>query len=114
MNQLYRKTISKAGKVSYQAIEPEPETYITLTDAQCLTAAGALGTTLLMMYERLNPPHKKVARKIKAVEVAILDLYQGTGEPLDRDIAEIMCAAWDKAMMLVSAERGERGEDAAN
>lgn len=105
--QLYRKEVSAKGKVSYNPVraeEPQGPS-ITLTDAQCLTVAGALGTTLLMLYERLNPPHKKVARKIKAVEVAILDLYQGTGEGIDRELAEMIAEVWDRTMLTVSSEK---------
>ena len=75
---------------------------LEFTEAQCLTAAGALGAVLLAVFERNIPPHKKVARKIKAVEAAILDLFQGTGAEIDDEVAELMIETWDRVMKEVA------------
>lgn len=101
--QLYRR-VQQGQRVRYEAHQPEQpqETVLNFTDAQCITAAGALGATLLIIFERNIPQHKKVARKIRAVEDAILELFRGTGEPLDREIAELFCATWDKTMRELS------------
>ena len=86
---LYKREM-KGKRVTYTPVVPVDETItvVNLTDKQCLSAAGALGATLLHLFERHVPPHKRVARKIKAVEQAILELYHGTGEPLDLDVAD--------------------------
>ena len=52
------------------------------TDKQAITIAGTLGISLLMNYQRLMPPHKLVARKVKAVENAVTDLFRSTGYPV--------------------------------
>jgi hypothetical protein len=93
---LYRKLKNNR----YQEIKPEEEevTTLTFTDGQCITAAASLGVTLLMIFERNIPPHKRIARKISNVRESILDLFAGTGEPLHPDIAEKICKCWDKTM----------------
>lgn len=101
--QHYIKKVSPAGKVSYQPVVEDTPTVVALSDAQCLTAAGALGLTLLCLFERHFPAHKRVARKIKAVETAITDLYAGNGEAIDTEIADHFCKAWDKTMLEMSA-----------
>lgn len=102
--QLYRKVEGK--RVRYVPVVPEPElqTVLQFSDAQCITAAGALGMTLLMVFERNLPPHKKVARKIKAVESAILDLFHGTGESIDPEIADLFCKTWDRTMLALNSD----------
>jgi hypothetical protein len=96
---IYRK-VMKGKRTIYEPVveESEPETVVTFTDAQCLTAAGTLGTVLLMLFERHIPPHKVVARKINAVQQAVMDLYKGTGEPIHDDIADLITTTWDKTM----------------
>lgn len=98
MEQLYRK--EQHGKaVRYVPVAAE-ETgpVLTYTDAQCLTVAGTLGTVLLTIFERNIPPHKRVARKINAVQAAILDLYAGTGAKIDDELAEQVFTTWDRTM----------------
>lgn len=106
MPELYEKIM--AGKKTtyrlYEEPDDEPVVY-DLTDGQLLTAAGALGVTLLCIFERYMPPHKRNARKIKDVENAILSLFQGSGEVLDPDICDHICACWDMAMRIT--EKGE-------
>lgn len=103
--QLYRKTM-QGKRVVYVPVTDEPQTVLNLTEAECLTAAGALGVTLLMIFERNIPAHKLVARKISAVKTAVLDLYKGTGEAIDDDIAELIFKAWDRSMKSLSGEAG--------
>ena len=108
--QLYiKKQIGKTTR--YLPYQPdttsEPEKMLTFTDAECLTAAGSLGVVLLTVFERNLPPMKNgsptiIARKIKAVESAILDLFKGTGAEIDDDIAELMMVTWDRTMKAVS------------
>ena len=83
-------------------VEPPPKV-VEYTDAQCVTLAGALGVVLLTTFERNMPAHKLVARKIKAVEDAILDLYRSSGAELDEPIAELVFKTWDKTMSELSA-----------
>lgn len=104
--QFYKK-IMVGKRTTYQPVEsePEPVSCIVMTDAQMLTAAGALGATLLCLYERVLPPHKRIARKVKAVEDAILNLYHGSGEAIDPEISDHVCKSWDRAMKDLSTER---------
>jgi hypothetical protein len=102
--QLYRK-IQKGKTIRYVPVVPEPEEIVTLTftNSQCLTAAGAIGMTLLMIFERnmtkmRNGTPSLAERKIRVVKAAILDLFKGTGEPLHHDISKKICDCWDKTM----------------
>lgn len=97
MSQLYKK-VMVGKRTTYQPVVADEPTIVALTDKQCISAAGALGVTLLALFERHFPPHKRVARKIKAVEEAIIDLYTGNGEALDDEIATHFCIAWDETM----------------
>ena len=99
--QLYIKTM-KGKRVVYQPVVEQSTPALNLTESECLTAAGLLGVTLLMIFERNIPPHKKVSRKINAVKAAILDLYRGTGEPIHDDIAELIFTTRDKTMKVLS------------
>lgn len=105
MEKLYTKEM-RGKKTIYKeyVAPPEQKTALHFSESQCITAAGALGMTLLMVFERNIPPHKRVARKIKAVENAILDLYQGTGEQIDPEIADLMCATWDRVMVELAGQ----------
>jgi len=103
--QLYRK-VMHGKRTAYEPVgDAEPVTTITFTESEALTAAGALGTMLLMVFERNIPPHKRIARKIKAVEEAVLDLYNRTGAVIHEDIAELMARTWDRVMKEISAEK---------
>lgn len=97
--QLYRR-VMKGKRVSYEPfVEPEQEPVVhNLTDRQALTVAASLGCTLLILFERHFPAHQRSARKIKAVERAILDLFAGSGEQLDPEIADWVCKCWDETM----------------
>lgn len=103
---LYIKTTTPGGKVKYVPYHPpcndEPMTTITFNDAECLTAAGTLGCVLLGLFDRHIPPHKLVARKIKAVETALLNLYSGTGQRVDPKITELILKTWDRTMIEMS------------
>lgn len=102
--QLYRR-IEKGKRVSYEPVtpDPEPETLVTLSDEQMISAVATLGVTLLMLAERHFPPHKLVARKVKAVEDSILDLYYSTGKHVDVEITTAFCECWDRVMREMSA-----------
>lgn len=108
--QLYQK-IAHGKSFRYEPVELDtpgtgPVTHYNLNERQALTAAGSLGVILLSLFERHVPPHKLVARKITAVEKAILDLYKGTGQEIDDEVADAICRAWDKAMNLIASEDG--------
>lgn len=100
--QLYERITSPDGKVSYKPIKEESPQIVNMSDKEMLTVAGALGITLLMVYERVIPPHKRIARKIDAVKSAVCDLYAGAGEPVDEETIEYFCRAWDKTMRMMS------------
>lgn len=108
--QLYQK-VAHGKSHRYEPVELDtpgngPVDYYNLNEKQALTAAGSLGVVLLTLFERHVPPHKLVARKIAAVEKAILDLYKGTGQEIDDEVADAICRAWDKAMNLIASEEG--------
>lgn len=105
---IYRK-VMKGKKTTYEIVPVIEGATLNLTEPECLTAAGALGVTLLMIFERNLPKMKngtpKLAeRKIAAVTAAILDLYKGTGEAINDDIALLIFEAWDKTMKSLSQE----------
>lgn len=70
-----------------------------LTDEQAVTIAGTLGISLLINYQRLMPPHKLVARKVKAVENAIVDLFRSTGQQVDTEVLKHILKCWDEAVL---------------
>ena len=92
-------------RVSYLPYQPDttPDIELEFTDEQCLTLAGSLGAVLLMTFERNIKPHKLVARKIKALENAVLDVFKGTGGKVDPEIMELAFRVWDKTMKQMSA-----------
>lgn len=105
MSETFYRRIQTGNRARYEPVtEPDPVTVVELTDSQCVTAAGALGVTLLILFERHFPPHKRVARKIKAVETAVLDLFAGTGEEIDEEIADLFCSTWDRTMREISVD----------
>ena len=104
---LYRK-VKKGKTTRYEPVQPEPVddtvTTITFSNAECVTVAASLGMVLLMLAQRNMQPHQLVARKVKAVETAIADLFKGTGEKLRVDIAEGVMRCWDETMQRISNE----------
>jgi hypothetical protein len=102
MSETLYKKVMKGKRVTYEVMPEQESATLNLTEPECLTAAGALGVTLLMIFERNIPAHKMVARKINAVQAAILDLYKGTGTAIDDDIAMLIFNAWDRTMKDLS------------
>lgn len=105
--QLYRKT-QKGKSVRYEPIQPEPVdntvTTITFSNSECVTVAASLGIVLLKLAQINMKPHQLIARKIKAVETAISELFKGTGETLQLDISEGVMRCWDETMQRISAD----------
>lgn len=102
--QLYVKRLH-GKRTSYLPYQPAttPDIELEFTDAQCLTLAGSLGAVLLMTFERNIPPHKLVARKVKKLEEAILDVFNNTGDKVDPKIMELAFRVWDKTMKQMAA-----------
>ena len=71
-----------------------------LTNEQDVTIAGVLGISLLMNYRRLMPPHKLIARKVKAVEDAVVDLFRSSGHPVNEATLTWVMECWDKAVLM--------------
>lgn len=110
--QLYRRVISTSGRVRYVPHYPAddaPPAMHNINDRQALTIAASLGCALLIIFERHFPPHMRNARKIKAVEKAIIDLYHGSGEALDPEISEWVCKCWDETMRRAQELPGDEG-----
>lgn len=103
--QLYEKhqTGSRVRYVPHVPIEETP-TIIEMSDKQMLTVAGALGITLLTLYERVLPPHKRVARKVEKVKDSVVDLFQSAGDPVDVETMEWLANAWDSTMRSMTAQ----------
>ncbi len=104
--QLFIKETTPGGKVRYVPVEqPQDDdltTTITFNEAECLTAAGTLGCVLLGLFEKHFSSHKLVARKIAAVELAMLNLYKGTGKKIDPKITTLILKTWDRTMVELS------------
>lgn len=98
--ELYLKKMH-GKQVRYVPYDPQI-TDMELTEAQILTLAGSLGIVVLSQYHKLVPSHRRNARKIKAVENALLDMLQGSGQDLDDSMADYAIACWNKAAMLMS------------
>jgi Holliday junction resolvase RusA-like endonuclease len=102
--QLYRK-VMKGKRTTYELYVEQPKkTVVEFTESQCLTVAASLGVTLLIIFERVIPPHKRIARKINNVQNAILDLFYGTGAKLDDDVADLIFKTWDQTMKKIAGE----------
>lgn len=104
--QLYTREETPGGKVRYLPYnlpnDDDLTTTITFDEGECLTAAGTLGCVLLGLFEKHFPSHKLVARKIKAVETALLELYRGTGKKIDPKITTLILKTWDRTMIQMS------------
>jgi sugar-specific transcriptional regulator TrmB len=96
----YVKT-QQGSRTRYVPYNPEIDD-VDLTEAQILSMVGALGVTVIAQYERLIPPHKLTARKIKAVKEKILDMYMGTGQELDPVMINYWIDCWNLAAMTIS------------
>jgi hypothetical protein len=103
---LYTKETTPGGKVRYLPYslpnDDDLTNTITFDEAECLTAAGTLGCVLLGLFEKHYPSHKLVARKIAAVESAMLNLYSGTGKKIDPKITTLLLKTWDQTMLKMS------------
>jgi hypothetical protein len=108
--QLYRKTM-QGGRVRYiPVVEPEEEIIdYKLSDEQSVTVAGTLGTTLLCIFERFLPPHKRVMRKIAAVEGAIYDLFESNSKEINHEVSQWVVDCWNKAVTLAAEIPGGKG-----
>ena len=102
MQQLYTK-VMQGKRTTYVPYVEDDAQVINLTDKQCVTAAGALGATLINILSR-NVKTPIIKSRITAVEKEILRMFQDTGAPLDMDIANLFCSAWDRAIREMSAE----------
>ena len=106
--QLFRRVV-KGKSVRYEPVEHMPQadeavTEVTFTDRECITVAGSLGVVLLKLAQRNMQPHQLVARKIRAVEMAIIELFKDTGEELRIDIASGVMRCWDETMQRIANE----------
>lgn len=99
-----KKQVGKSVRYVEYVPEPAMEKTYNLNDAECLTVAASLGVTLLTIFTDTMPAHKLCARKIQAVQDSLLELYRGTGQKIDENIAVGIFKAWDKAMLIISTE----------
>ncbi len=106
--ELYEKLTSPAGKVSYKLHVPVPSPShalnLDMTEGQIVSAIGGLAVIAIHGYQQMLPEHKLIARKVQKVKDAVLEMYQGTGQHIDEETIEFVCAAWDGTMRALSGE----------
>lgn len=83
---------------------------LDLTDAQLATLAAAIGTCSLMCLSAHLPPHKLLARKLKALEEAIIDLAKLGGGVLPENVVNAGGYGWVAAVDKI-AEIMERANE---
>lgn len=109
---LYEKLTSPAGKVSYRLYNtptPEPETFSyklpdEMTERQIITAIGGLAILAMHGYKSCLPTKEIAGNLIRKVERAVLEMFRGTGQAIDTEIMDHVCAAWDGTMRALSGE----------
>jgi hypothetical protein len=106
--ELYERTISPKGKVTYVPVTlPEEKSCfdkgldLNMTEGQLVSAIGGLAVIVLHGYQNMLPDHKLVHRKAQKVKDAVLELFSGTGQKIDDDTITFCCQAWDHTMKLL-------------
>ena len=107
--ELYEKLTSEKGKVSYKLHVPTPVVSphalnMDMTEGQIVSAIGGLAVIAIHGYQQMLPEHKLIARKVQKVKDAVLEMYKGTGQHIDEETIEFVCAAWDGTMRALSGE----------
>lgn len=108
MSELFTKHTSASGKVTYKpyvptiAEEPSCKLSDSMTEGEIVTAVGGLAVMAIHGYKVLMPEHKMVARKVSAVEAAVLSMFKDTGSYIDTDVIDHIISAWDQTMQRLS------------
>ena len=102
MQQLYTKTVSERGKVTYTPYAPNTRAEIEIDNGQLATLAGTIGLCTLMGLERHLPPHALLSRKIRAAENAIVEVAKLGGKELDQRMTDAGTEAWGAAVQRLA------------
>lgn len=100
--QLYVKSVSEKGKVTYLPYVPSTRAEIEIDNRQLATLAGTIGLCTLIGLERHLPQHAMLSRKIKALENAIIDLAKLGGKELDQRMTNAGVEAWGAAVQKLA------------
>jgi hypothetical protein len=101
---LYEKVMI-GKRVSYRAHVPPPLNLPDdMTEGQIVSAVGGLAILTIHGYQTLLPEHKRISKKVQKVKDAVLDMYQGTGQHIDQEIIDHVCAAWDGTMRKLAGD----------
>ncbi len=107
---LYRR-VMQGQRVRYlPVIDDRPADHVVeYTDEECLTVAGSLGITLMMILEKNLPKTPNgspgiIERKIRDARNAITELYRGTGKSVHDDIANQTFNTWNYAMTVIATQ----------
>lgn len=95
--QLYEK-IMQGKKTTYREYTPKPIKMPEIEQSQVVTLLYTLSISMLMSVREQLPPHAAMARKVKAVEEAIVSLSKLNAEPMDEDLVTVGVEAWNAAI----------------
>lgn len=70
---------------------------------ELITLGVSLGMMMLMILEKQLPSHARNARKLQALQAAILDLAKGHGKPIDPAMADYWVDVWNRVMSEIQA-----------
>ena len=109
---LYEK-ITTGKRIRY--VEHVPANSVPVCDAfdsaELVTLGTSLGIMILMILEKQLPPHARNARKIKAVEDAVLDLARGHCAPITEEMMQYWVDAWNHTMIDIQAGLAYKGDE---
>jgi hypothetical protein len=103
--QLYEKTTSPAGRVSYR--EHSPATDIIedkeIEPGQVVTILSTLVISMLMSVSGQLVPHSKIGRETVLLENAVLRYAKLNGNKVDPATVEVGVQAWNAAVVAMQA-----------
>lgn len=100
--QLYER-IMQGKKTTYREHIPKKIEMPEIEQNQVTTLLYALSISMLMSVREQLPAHALVARKVKAVEDAIVSLSAITAVPMDEDLVTVGVQAWNGAIHSMQA-----------
>lgn len=100
-DQLYIKTKSANGRVSYVPhVAPDPRR-VEIEQSQAVALLSTITLSMLMSVEDQYPPHSRLAREINNVGKAVAALAKLNNAPLDADLVDVGVAAWNAAIRVI-------------
>jgi len=108
--ELYEKLTSPSGRVSYKPVSVphappvrQPHS-LTMTEGQIVSAVGGLAVMAIHGYQTMLPKHKLISRKVQAVNDSVLEMFRGTGQPIDEDMVDFISGVWNATMEQVCGD----------